>query len=39
VIYYLVLRLIDHKYSVLIRKSDQNVFTQAEPKADSYVLV
>ena len=27
--YYLVLRLIDHKYSVLIRKSDQNVFTQS----------
>jgi hypothetical protein len=23
------LRLIDHKYPVLIRKSDQNVFTQA----------
>ncbi|NQZ90690.1 MAG: hypothetical protein HRT54_24290, partial [Colwellia sp.] len=30
----LVLRLIDHKYSVLIRKSDQNVFTQSVKEAE-----
>ena len=37
-IYYLVLRMIDHKYSVLIRKSDQNVFTQAVPDQEHGLL-